>query len=281
MYQFALPAPPLQPFIENYWWIRAGVQPLDLQERVFVDAKADLLFNFGVAYRREHLHKTGAREWLSASNFDAQRDYPVAIIQAGQVDLLAVRFRAGGLGAFLPMPVYELTNHTLAIQDVFGAAIHELEGRLYEACRNMPRQVALLNAFFRARLALTAAHSISLAIAQRIETSAGMLAIADLAQDMGYSIRSIDRIFRQHYGISPKFYARIARMQRALVLLTVAPPAYTLARIALDCGFYDHAHFTREFQALTAHTPDSYRVYLAQRSAAPPPNLAPLLPEKP
>jgi AraC-like DNA-binding protein len=280
MYRFALPVPPLQPFIESYWWIRAGANPLTLHERVFVDAKADLLFNFGVAYTREHLDSTGVQRQLPISNFDAQRDYPVAIMQVGQVDLLAVRFRAGGGAAFMPIPAYELTNFTLTPADVFGAAIGDLEERLYEARQHVPTQINLLDAFFLARLAPTPAMRVSWHIAQRLEATAGTLAITDLARDMGYSIRSIDRIFRQHYGISPKFFARIARMQRALALLAVAAPDVTLARLALEIGFYDHAHLTREFQALTAHTPDSYRVYLAQRSADPPPNLAPLLPEK-
>src|SRR5688572_32851803 len=100
MYQFALPALPLQPYIESYWFIRADEGgSLTLNESIFVDGRADILFNFGVAYERSDLTgSTGAT--LPFSNVDAPREYPVAIAQHGSVDLIGIRFRAGGLAAF-------------------------------------------------------------------------------------------------------------------------------------------------------------------------------------
>src|SRR5688572_20174561 len=105
MYRFALPALPLRLYIESYWFIRSGAaESMTLQENIFVDGRADILFNFGVGYQRRS-SQDAADSSLTFSNIDAPREYPVAIRQHGSVDLIGIRFRAGGLAAFVIVPL--------------------------------------------------------------------------------------------------------------------------------------------------------------------------------
>jgi AraC-like DNA-binding protein len=280
MYRIFLPIEPLRPYIDNYWLLRAP-QPILLQENIFVDGKADILFNFGCAYERRSLDQPDAVENLARSNVDGQRRFPVGILQQGAVHLLGVRFKAGGLAAFVPLPVHEISNQTIDVHDIFGAVADELEARLYDA--SIEEQIALLDSFFLRRLQLPSAYVMTLYLARTLATAVddvqpSVAIIWQLCREAGYSFRSVDRFFRQFFGISPKFYARIVRFQRALAILTDA--RLGLADIAFTCGYYDQAHLTKEFQAFAAQTPSQYRTHLLQKAAAPPPNLVQFLQEQ-
>lgn len=272
MYRMFFPPEPLRPFIDCYWIARAPVgMPFSLQENVFVDGKADLLFNFGVGYQRARLNAVQA-ETLSFSNVDAQRSYPVSIQQQGQIDLLSVRFRPGGLAAFLPLPAHELSDYTLNLRDGLGVEGRELEARLFDYRTNPEQQIALLNDFFLRRLNLNGSYTVARAIAASVETCAGNISIRDLSREMGYSIRSVDRVFRQSYGFSPKFYARVVRFQGALKMIA-RDSEISLMEVAFRCGYYDQPHFNKAFADFTGDTPEHYRAYLAAKAATPPPNL--------
>jgi AraC-like DNA-binding protein len=275
VYRIFLPAEPLRSYIDNYWVLRTP-KPILLQENIFVDGKADILFNFGCAYQRRYLDQPEAADHLARSNLDGQRKSPVGILQQGAVHLVGVRFKAGGLAAFVRCPLHELSNLTVDIYDIFGVDAAELEFRLYDAPPE--QQIALLDSFFLRRLQLPTSYIVTLMLARTLATAVDDLAISQLCREAGYSFRSVDRFFRQFFGLSPRFYARIIRFQRALSML---PNAHLgLAEIAFACGYYDQAHLTKEFQAFAAQTPTQYRTHLLKKAAAPPPNLVQFLQDR-
>jgi AraC-like DNA-binding protein len=258
VYELFNPAPLLQPYIEQYWLLRSSGQPATLEERIFVDAQADIMFNFGAAYVRRNL--LGSTDSMTVAHLDAQRDYPIAIAQQGLIDLVGVRFRPGGLAAFVRLPLHETSNLTIDLSTVFGGASADLEAHLYDARDSLAR-VKLLDLFFLQRLMPPDALPIARYIADRIIAVHGTARITTLSHDVGYSIRTVDRLFRQVFGISPKVYARVVRFQRALALLG-AHSTLPLIEIALRCGYYDQAHFTREFVEFAGDTPFAYRLLM-------------------
>jgi hypothetical protein len=59
----------------------------------------------------------------------------------------------------------------------------------------------------------------------------------------------------QKGGLAPKAYARIVRFQRAVGLLGGVRDGHTLADVAIECGYCDQSHLTRDFVALAGCTP--------------------------
>jgi AraC-like DNA-binding protein len=74
----------------------------------------------------------------------------------------------------------------------------------------------------------------------------------DLAEAAEVSPFHLVRIFHRQIGMPPSSYRRALRIQAAQKLLRRGEPA---GDVAVTCGFYDQAHLTRHFKAVTGVTP--------------------------
>lgn len=70
----------------------------------------------------------------------------------------------------------------------------------------------------------------------------------------------MDRWFARQVGIPPKTVGRILRFQGALRAL-MRDPGVPLADVAADAGYFDQAHFVRDFRRMTGGVPRGYRGY--------------------
>jgi transcriptional regulator GlxA family with amidase domain len=85
----------------------------------------------------------------------------------------------------------------------------------------------------------------------------GQCRVEELADYCQTSIRQLQRRFEQAIGVSPKFYARTIRFEQAQRRLMFHPQT-DLTQLAYDCGYFDQAHFIKEFRAFTGRTPSQY-----------------------
>ena len=79
----------------------------------------------------------------------------------------------------------------------------------------------------------------------------------EISQNIPLSQRQIERQFQQWLDMSPKHYQRILRVKRSLNSLKQSPQLQ-LADLAINAGFSDQAHMTREFKAIAQITPKKY-----------------------
>jgi len=84
-----------------------------------------------------------------------------------------------------------------------------------------------------------------------------------LARHLAVSVRGLQRAFERAVGVGPKWVLQRQRVHRAAELLAI-DPGQDLAALAESVGYYDQAHFTRDFVTATRTTPGVY----ARRCAA-------------
>lgn len=258
MYRLRLPAEPLRPYIENYWSVsHADGEDVELRVEVFVDARADLIFNFEAPYRREIIG--GPVTTIEASNLDAQRLVPIRIWQHGEIGIIGVRFRLGGLAPFTRDRLDRWSGATPAPEQVFGETVTQLESGLRNAT-DLDEAGSLLDDFFLSRLRVDPAQ---LAFELALETLAqrdGRMSVGEIAETVSSSLRSVERLFARGLGFPPRTIARVLRFQHALRSL-MADPGVPLGDVASDAGYFDHAHFIRDFRAFSGGVPRGYRGY--------------------
>ena len=171
-------------------------------------------------------------------------------------------FKPWGLARFTRLPIAELTDQNIHLEHAFGRDLAtEMQERVL-ACHNVAgrREVVeeiLLRILAReersSRLVITpdgAERAIEL-----IAQTGGTIRVDDLAGEFGYGRKRLDRMFQKEIGWSPKKICRIIRFQHALRIL---PQVNSLAEAAYELGYFDQAHFIREFRELSGRTPGDY-----------------------
>jgi AraC-like DNA-binding protein len=268
VYQLRQPDAALRPFIERYWFVTPGPAPVDIRVDVYVDARADLVFSYGAPWRR-HVLGGGTTEH-GAACLDAQRLDPIRISQQGQVHLVGVRFHLGGLGAFAVGPLRPWTGQTPPPQSVLGPEIPALDVAL--AAAGPDQAAALLDAFFLARLPLARQPpartwgSFRTALDLLVD-SGGRAEVEAVARAAGVSVRQVERLFAQHLGLPPKVTGRVLRFQEGLRAL-MRDPGCPLSEVAQRAGYFDQAHFVRDFRRMTGGVPRGYRGYYPPQGPA-------------
>ncbi|MGE0441135.1 MAG: DUF6597 domain-containing transcriptional factor [Gemmatimonadales bacterium] len=236
------PHPELQEHVACYWSIRCRQVPEAVDEDAVVpDACMDVLFD------------------LTANSADVigTMTRPLAVHRSATMDLLGIRFRPGGIGAFVRLPAPEVTDGFVGLGELWGPDADRLTSRL-GATSDTAARIALLDAVLRDRLSAARSDGPILEAARVVERSEGRIRVEDLARTAGLSRRQLERRFLAAVGIAPKVACRVVRFQAALRRLRDAP-GQTLAAIALETGYHDQAHLTREFTALAGVAPGAWR----------------------
>jgi len=88
-------------------------------------------------------------------------------------------------------------------------------------------------------------------------SSYGKVVLNDLYNEIGYSERYCREMFKMYYGIPPKKFCEIIRFQNTMKLLTSG--AYEdLSSLAVECGYFDQSHLTRDFRRYVNKPPEMY-----------------------
>ncbi len=82
------------------------------------------------------------------------------------------------------------------------------------------------------------------------------LSFYDMAKVMNMNPYYFHRIFSKSIGLTPQTFINFLRVSKATKLLQNYD---SLADVALECGFYDQAHFTKEFKKYHGITPTRYK----------------------
>ncbi|MFC7302964.1 helix-turn-helix domain-containing protein [Streptomyces monticola] len=167
--------------------------------------------------------------------------------------------------ALLGLPAAELTGEIVVSgTDVLGAAGAEVRERMLEQ-DGWEERFATLSGYLRARAAAAEdAAGVRPEIAEAwawLVRHRGAGTLSGLAAHVALSPRRLTTLFRAETGLSPKQAAGLMRFEHAktTVVRGVARGAVPeLARVAVDCGYYDHSHLVRDFRRYTGLSPTGW-----------------------
>lgn len=99
--------------------------------------------------------------------------------------------------------------------------------------------------------------------AARIISNSQINSVQEISDKVNISQRQLERKFKELIGISPKQYFRLIRINKVMQMLE-HDQSLNLTDIAYYCGYFDQAHFIKDFKHITDQTPSSY-IYDRQR----------------
>jgi AraC-like DNA-binding protein len=181
----------------------------------------------------------------------------------GRGRAFGIRFRPAGFRPFLRSPVSALTDRRVAVSDVFGTDGDELVERLL-SIDDESRMVTVADAFVRRRLSAPDPMVAEVnRIVEQVMADRRITRVTGVVDRTGIGARRLQRLFSKYVGVTPKWVIRRYRLIEAAKRLAAGADV-DLAAIALELGYYDQAHFTRDFAAIVGQPPGDYA-----RSAAP------------
>jgi len=201
-----------------------------------------------------HLHPLGEQQ-LPASVLSGLRKSGRYVHYAKNTGNVLVIFKEAGAHAFLKEPLHELQNESISI-DHFSGYEHVcfLEQQLAEAGNNFQR-IQLLEQFLLERIGQTSPDQLVLAAMHQLRLSKGMLRIKTLADTLCISQDAFEKRFRRTVGVSPKQFATLIRMKG---VVHANLQERTLTELAYEAGYFDQAHFNKDFKLFTGQSPTDF-----------------------
>lgn len=93
--------------------------------------------------------------------------------------------------------------------------------------------------------------------AAELMRNTGFNNIKEISNEVCISQRQLERKFREIIGIGPKHYLRLTRINRVMRILETNRPL-DLTSVAYHCGYFDQAHFIKDFKKITGKKPTLY-----------------------
>lgn len=163
---------------------------------------------------------------------------------------VGLRFKPGFGGHFLGVPLADIAgraysgDEALALAPQFAA--------LCAPAPNVQTLIKRMQAFFDDYIEVQISASLIGAM-NDMHLTGGRASIQDLAYNNGTTVRTLHRLFIKFVGLSPKSFSAVLRFHRALRLLTKA--GLSVSQAALEAGYADQAHMTRNFKRHGGFTP--------------------------
>lgn len=255
IYKEFAPSPGLARYIKCYWTLESEEGPaISAKEKVFPDGCAELIFHYGDLFRK---YESDKKFHLQERCFiHGQLKKYIELEATGRVGIFSARFFPGGLQPFIERAVSGLTGGTLAVRDAWPEGT-KLETEML-ACGSTAARIGLLENFLLAQLALQR-HDTAMVehFVNVILRTEGNVSIDELAAQAKVGKRQLERKFFPVVGLTPKMLARITRFNKALKLIEKKDFS-SFTAVAHEGGFYDQAHFIKDFKEITGLNPKRY-----------------------
>lgn len=231
--------------------------PSERVYRFFPDGNPGLVFSYADPLLESQSQKPAANCFTHFFYGQASQHHD---LKAGRtIGLLIVVLHPWGLHALSGLPGAVTRNMRLSLDNLFTPVqVDALHAKLMASSTLMERIGYVEEFLIRIRLATLTQESLLIQKAvQCIHHTHGLLPVRQLIQELSVTERSLERHFNQVMGIGPKQFSRILRLQHSLKIHRQVP-TLSLTELAYRAGYYDQAHFIREFGQLAGITPKQY-----------------------
>jgi AraC-like DNA-binding protein len=242
------PSPDLAPWIAHYWsikWDLRGCAPQTVES---------------LPHPNVHLIFEEAKPVVSGVQ---QRKF--SRVLEDQSKVFGIKFQPGGFRPFFNAPVSALANRTVSAKSIFGKDVEKLAAIVLSA-RKDDRKMEAANAFFHARMPKPdKSADLARQLVNRVLQQPEIKTVEDLAEKAGIGKRSLQRIFDEYVGASPKWVIRRYRLHELIERFN-AGDSMDWPQVALELGYFDQAHLINDFKSIVGYSPTQYQREVLKKS---------------
>lgn len=171
--------------------------------------------------------------------------------------VFGVKFHPGGFYPFIRTSISGLHEQPIPVTEVLGLSGGELEEAVFGR-KDEQAMVEEMERLLLSRLPEPDSQAQFLReVVEHIAKDRGLTKVDMLCAHLKMNKRTVQRLFDQYIGVSPKWVIRLYRIQDAAERLDNGTYG-ELVGLAMDLGYHDQAHFIKDFKNVTGQTPEEY-----------------------
>ena len=242
-----IPSPALRPFVERFLVVEF---PSHHDDAHLPDVRPVAAFSFRGRCR------INGNLWVPPVAFTGPRGTLRAHEHSDGHAVLLATFTPVGGSAFLRPPLEEFRESTVDLTEVLGRSeeLAQLCDEVADAASHISR-VKLLEKFLLSRVRVLSPDPLVSAAVNWLRRGPQAKRIGELARYVGLSQSALERRFRRIAGVSPKRFASILRLRRAVRLRACGAD---LTAVAHAAGYFDQSHFIHDFRRATGRAPEAF-----------------------
>jgi AraC-like DNA-binding protein len=257
LFKTIIPAPHIQDFVKDY-----TIFYFDMKED-----NVELVKPFPAT--NQHSLVFYLQGGVDAHNCNSQKNirFPTVSINGSQTfrlnfsldkqfHMLSVNFRTGALSKFLQTHLHEFTDKRLDALDVLGNNILQVYEKISSAKTNENAIEIVEDYLWRKINQLNLKCQPIDNVIKQLFNLELVPSITELAKLSCLSISQFERSFTQINGISPKFYLKISRFNKAYEYKERYPHLDWLS-IAIQFGYSDYQHLVKDFKQFANTVPNT------------------------
>lgn len=204
--------------------------------------------------------------------FEKERSYVIGVTKkkfshtlVNKGIVFGIKLKPGGFYPFVKKSVSSFTNRLIALTDIFGNRSDSIEKTilnlsshdemtacaekfLYEILPERDENIVMINK-----------------IVERIIADRKIIRVDNLVDLFKQNKRQLQRLFNEYVGINPKWMIKRYRLHEAAERLAVSPKT-DMTKLAIDLGYYDQAHFIKDFKSIVGKPPEQYAKQISANS---------------
>ena len=244
-----IPCDILKPFVKSF-----AIE--ETTEESIYRILPDTSLVIGFQYRGKlSLMQNNSETPLSISGVSGLSDQSRIFKNSPDIGTVLIFFKEAGAVPFFRQPLHEMFRESTSLDNfMLRSELLFLEEQLAEANTDRQRIVTVEKILIN-RMTETETDKLILAALSLIHKSKGSIRIKKLMEHLHISQSPLEKRFRQAVGATPKKFASIVRLQNVIQQYNAVN---SLTELGYEAGFYDQAHFIKEFKSLTGETPEKF-----------------------
>ncbi|MGM7723656.1 AraC family transcriptional regulator [Metabacillus sp. Hm71] len=256
-YEEKKPPVELDPYIKCFWYLDREYSEYDQGEVLWPDGCYEIIFHFGSRYK---IHNQS----MDTSFLIGSLTHYHRLTANGNIRLFGVRLKPWGLKFLLDADLKELRDKFVPLSTLFNKSkIETIENELRDL--ELGEGMNLLQEFLLE--SFNQGHDLDkefIQILTELYESPVQRNIQTFVSMSNYSQRQFERKVIELTGLTPKKLSKVARFNQVRLKMFFNP-AIDLYDCMEEFGYYDYAHFSKDFKECIGLTPNEYKNWMLEK----------------
>lgn len=244
------PCAALQPYVRSL-----VISETEREQTYKVLPGTGLVIGFQYRGALSYLHDGGQQVLLNSAGITGIQDRFRLFQNSPDIGSVLVFFKEAGASAFFKQPVHELFRESVSLDNfMLHSELAVVEEQLQGAITGTDK-ISVVERFLLSRLHAAPIDPLVANALALLHRHKGAIKIMELGKQLYSSQSALEKRFRQAVGTTPKKFASLLRFNQ---VLQNYKPGQQLTGLAYEAGFYDQAHFIKEFKTFTGDSPETF-----------------------